>query len=144
MFPSKPNLRRGLLAATLAASVAGCGDSTGPDEARIVIDATEEQLLAAHVMVDDVTGRLFPSIAQLSGVAELNAAVSALASAVSRADAEAIDENASLAADALAQVRAASTEAEAADLSAIDLAVDEVTRLLKYPTNSPSNLRTRR
>lgn len=129
-----------MVACTFAATglLAACGDSpTGPDT-RIVIDATEQELAAAHVMVDDITSRLFPSISELSGVAELNAAVAALSDAVNRADAEQIDEGAERAANALERVRAASTEAEAADITAIDLAIEEAKRLLRYPTQTPA------
>jgi multidrug efflux pump subunit AcrA (membrane-fusion protein) len=87
-------------------------------------------------MVDDVTLRLFPSIAQLAGIAELEAAVGAISQAVQRADAEDLERNVRRAADALGLVRAQATDAEAADLSAIDLAIDGSTRLLRYPAQA--------
>lgn len=114
----------------------GCSEPTGPDAAAIVIDASAEELAAAQVMVDDVTTRLFPSIAQLAGVAELESAVNAIALAVQRADAEDLDRNLRLAEDALNAVRVHATDAESADLSAIDLAIDGSTRLLRYPAQS--------
>jgi hypothetical protein len=129
---------------TLAFGASACGDPTGPAEARLLIDATEEELAAAMLMVDDVTERLFPSIAQLSGVAELDAAVAALSDAVRRAHAEDLESNALRAANALAAVRAQSGEAETPDLDAITLAIEESKRLLKYPTGSGRSLPSQR
>jgi hypothetical protein len=131
-----------IAAATMLAA-AGCGDSTGPAEG-IRIDATPAQLQATRVMVDDVRERLFPSIAALNGVVELQAAVEALADAVARVNAQDVEDNARLAVDALTKIRAAGTAAEAADIAAIDLAIGAAAEILAYPDGSRGNSNLRK
>ncbi|HVH38898.1 MAG TPA: hypothetical protein VM764_02650, partial [Gemmatimonadaceae bacterium] len=60
----------------------------------------------------------------------------ALSNSVERANAADLDRSARRALSALAKMRAASTDAESADLSAIDLAIDEAQRLLVYPASA--------
>lgn len=119
-----------------------CSDATGPGEG-IRIDATTAQLQATRVMVDDVRTRLFPSISALNGVAELEAAVAALADAVERVNARDVETHAVAAVGALSAVRSAGTPAEAADIAAIDLAIGAAAEILAYPdgTRGNSNIR---
>jgi len=116
--------------------VSACDSPTGPHAEPILIDATQQEMASALVMMDDVRLRLVPSISQLSGVAELNAAVQALSSSVERSHAADLDRSARRALSALAKMRAASSDAQSADLSAIDLAIDEAKRLLVYPASA--------
>lgn len=132
-----------IAAGALALAGACGGEPTGPGES-IRIDATTAQLQATRVMVDDVRTRLFPSIAALNGVAELEAAVAALAEAVQRVNAREVETNAMAAVNALAKVRAAATDAESAEISAIDLAIDAAAEILAYPDGSRGNSNIRK
>jgi hypothetical protein len=119
--------------------VAGaCSDSTAPTDDppddTITIDVSTVQLAQTQLVVDDVTLRLIPSIANQPGTLELSAAVAALSRAVLERNAIDVDENVARARTALATVRQQSTAAESADLDAIDLAILDAERLLTYPT----------
>jgi hypothetical protein len=116
---------------------AACSDSTapsGPVDDGPTIEVSTTQLAQSQLVVDDVTARLIPSIANQPGTLELSAAVSALSLAVLERNADDVEENVARARTALAQVRQQSTDAQTADLDAIELAILDAERLLTYPT----------
>ena len=135
---SRSQSRVALSLGALGLVVSACSDSTGPSDDppddTIRIEVSTTQLAQTQLVVDDVTLRLIPSIANQPGTLELSAAVSALSRAVLERNAVDVDATVARARTALATVRQQSTAAEAADLDAIDLAILDAERLLTYPT----------
>jgi hypothetical protein len=126
----------GLVGATRA-----CSDSTGPSVEEPVdtlphIDVTNTQLSRSQLVVDDVTIRLIPSVANFPGTLELSAAMSSLATAVAGRDAQGVLDGVARGRTALAQVRGQTTIAEAADLDAIELALRDAELLVTLPSSS--------
>lgn len=124
----------------LAGATSACSDSTGPSGGGPVdtlprIEVTNTQLAQSQLVVDDVSIRLIPSVANFPGTLELSAATSALAQAVAARDAQGVIDNVARGRTALAQVRAQTTIAEAADLDAIELAFRDAELLITFPSS---------
>jgi hypothetical protein len=125
----------------LVGATSACSDSTGPSVEEPVdtlphIDVTNTQLSRSQLVVDDVTIRLIPSVANFPGTLELSAAMSSLATAVAGRDAQGVLDGVARGRTALAQVRGQTTIAEAADLDAIELALRDAELLVTLPSSS--------
>jgi hypothetical protein len=129
-----------VLFAVVGATTACGSDPTGPGGGGPIdttprIEVTSTQLAQSQLVVDDVTIRLIPSVANFPGTLELSAAMGALAQVVAARDAQGVIENVARGRTALAQVRAQTTIAEAADLDAIELALRDAELLITFPSS---------
>lgn len=129
-----------VLGALVGATTACGSDPTGPGGGEPIdttprIEVTNTQLAQSQLVVDDVTIRLVPSVANFPGTLELSAAATALRQAISGRDVQGVIDNVARGRTALAQVRAQTTIAEAADLDAIELAFRDAELLITYPSS---------
>ena len=126
-----------LITGAFALAMSACSDSTGPsDDERPVIEASETQLAQSQEVADDISVRLLPSVTNFPGTLELAAAASALGQAVAERDAQGVLDQIARARTALAQIRQNSTQAHAADLDAIELALSDTQLLVTFPSSS--------
>lgn len=140
-----------LLLVALAGAMSACSDATGPSEnpdpdpidtmpepvdtvPRINVTATT--LARSQLVVDDVSLRLIPAVANFPGTLELAAAMSALAQVVAQRNAQGVLDNVVRARNALAQVRTQTTPSEEADLDAIALGIRDAELLVTLPPRS--------
>jgi hypothetical protein len=141
-----------LLLVAVAGAVGACSDSTGPSgedpdpdpvdtmpepvDTVPRINVTSTTLSRSQLVLDDVSFRLIPAVANFPGTLELAAAVSALAQVVAQRNAQGVLDNVARANTALAQVRAQTTPAEAADLDAIAIGIRDAELLVTLPPSS--------
>jgi hypothetical protein len=116
----------------------GGGDSTGPSDegpTERVIIVTNTQLANSQLVVDDVSRRLLPAVANLAGTLELSAALSSLAQAVAGRDAQGVLDNVARGRTALLQVRSQTNIDQYPDLDAIALAFRDAELLVTLPSS---------
>jgi hypothetical protein len=125
-------------AVVIGIGACGGGDSTGPSDegaTERVITVTNTQLANSQLVVDDVSRRLLPAVANLAGTLELAAALSSLAQAVAGRNAQGVLDNVARGRTALSQVRSQTNIDQYPDLDAIALAFRDAELLVTLPSS---------
>jgi hypothetical protein len=128
-----------LMVIALTGAVSACDDGTGPsgdDPNAPRVDVPDVTLARSQLVIDDVSLRLIPAVANYMGVAELTAAVSSLAQAVVERNGRSVLDNVARARTALAEVRVHTTSSHAADLDAIEIGIRDIELLVTTPPSS--------